>query len=230
MSSFQQHTGKVFDPKRQAGPHAHSINLDPANKFAFVADLGLDKVMIYRFDGATGKIEPNAPAFAKTADRSGPRHFAFHPSGKFAYVINEIDCTITAFAYDAATGKLTEVQTLSTLPEGVQVEPRFSTAEVQVHPSGKFVYGSNRGQNSIASFRVDEATGKLTPTGHQADGVKVPRNFGIDPTGKYCLVANQDGDSVMVFAINPATGTLDQKLSTVAIGAPVCIKFMRSGT
>lgn len=230
MSSLQQHSGPVADPKRQGGPHAHSINLDPANRFAFVADLGLDKVMIYRFDGASGKLEPNDPAFAATAPRSGPRHFAFHPSGKFAYVINEIDCTITAFRYDAAKGALAEVQTISTLPEGEQVQPRYSTAEVQVHPSGQFVYGSNRGQNSIAVFRVDQDSGKLTVVGHQGEGVKVPRNFGLEPTGRYCLVANQDANTVIVFAINPATGALDKAISTVEIGSPVCVKFMPLGT
>ncbi|MGC3967247.1 MAG: beta-propeller fold lactonase family protein [Pirellulales bacterium] len=226
MSCYVVHSGEVADPKRQGGPRGHSINLDPANKFAFCADLGLDKVLIYKYDAAAGQITANDPAFAATARRAGPRHFAFHPSGKFAYVINEIDCTITAFSYDAAKGTLTTVQTVPTLPPGVDVVPKFSTAEVQVHPSGKFVYGSNRTQDSIVAFSVDETTGKLTLVGHQGEGVKTPRNFGIDPTGKYAVVCNQAGDDVLVFAIDPQTGALTKTLSRIEVGAPVCVKFV----
>jgi 6-phosphogluconolactonase len=226
MSCYVVHSGEVADAKRQGGPRGHSINLDAANKFAFCADLGLDKVMIYKFDAAAGQITANVPAFAATARRAGPRHFAFHPSGKFAYVINEIDCTITAFAYDPAKGELTNIQTVPTLPPGVDVVPQFSTAEVQVHPSGKFVYGSNRTQDSIVAFAVDPATGKLTLVGHQSEGIKTPRNFGIDPTGKYAVVCNQAGDDVLVFAIDPQTGALAKQLSRIEVGAPVCVKFV----
>jgi 6-phosphogluconolactonase len=226
MSCYVVHSGEVADAKRQGGPRGHSINLDAANKFAFCADLGLDKVLIYKYDAAAGQITANDPAFAATARRAGPRHFAFHPSGKFAYVINEIDCTITAFAYDPAKGELTNLQTVPTLPPGVDVVPQFSTAEVQVHPSGKFVYGSNRTQDSIVTFSVDPTTGKLTLVGHQSEGIKTPRNFGIDPTGKYAVVCNQAGDDVLVFAIDPQTGALTKQLSRIEVGAPVCVKFV----
>lgn len=226
MSSHVQHTGEVADPKRQRTPHAHSINLDPANKFAFCADLGLDKVFIYKFDGEKGTITANDPAYGETAKVAGPRHFAIHPNAKYAYVINEINLTITAYAYDAAKGSLTEIQTISTLPEGVKAEPRFSTAEVQVHPSGKFVYGSNRTQNSIAAFKVDEATGKLTLVGHKSDGVNIPRAFGIDPTGKWFLCANQSGNDVIVYPIDQTTGALGEQVSKIAVFAPVCVKFV----
>ena len=226
MKSLMQHAGEPFDAKRQGGPRGHSINLDAAGRFAFCADLGLDKVFIYKFDGAAGTLAPNDPPYAETAKRAGPRHFAFNPGGRFAYVINEIDCTITAFAYDADRGALTPIQTISTLPEGVQVVPQFSTAEVQCHPSGKFVYGSNRVHNTIAAFRVDPMSGKLTLVGHQGDGVKIPRNFGIDPQGKYALVANQDGGTVVVFDINPETGALEKQRSTITVFNPVCVKFV----
>ncbi len=226
MSCYVKHSGEVADAKRQGGPRGHSINLDAAGKFAFCADLGLDKVLIYRYDADAGTLTANDPAFAATARRAGPRHFAFHPSGKYAYVINEIDCTITAFAYDAAKGSLETIQTVSTLPEGVQVVPQFSTAEVQVHPSGRFVYGSNRTQDSIAAFQVDAATGKLKLVGHQSEGVKVPRNFGVDPTGKFAVVCNQAGDTAISFAINPQTGALEKAVSTIEVFAPVCVKFV----
>lgn len=226
MKSHMVHTGEVFDPKRQGKPHGHSINLDAGGRFAFCADLGLDKVFIYKFDSDQGTLTPNDPPYAETAKRAGPRHFAFHPGGKFAYVINEIDCTITGFAYDSDRGSLTPIQTISTLPEGVQVVPQFSTAEVQCHPSGKFVYGSNRMHNTIAAFRVEPTTGKLTLVGHQGDGVKVPRNFGIDPQGKFALVANQDGDTVIVFPINQETGALEKAVSTIPVFNPVCVKFV----
>jgi len=223
-TSFHQHKGTSVVKSRRSEPHAHSINLDPNNKFAFVADLGLDKVLVYAFDAEKGTLTPNTPPAVKLADGAGPRHFAFHPSGKFAFVINELDSTLTSMEYDEAKGVLRVNDTVTTLPGG-----KFqgnSTAEVVVHPSGKFVYGSNRGHNSIAVFAFDEATGKLTPKGHQGDGVKVPRNFNIDPTGKFMLVANQDGDSVIVFAIDPKTGALTPTGSKIEVGKPVCVKFL----
>lgn len=223
MSGFVQHTGSSADPRRQKEPHAHSINVDPTNKFAVAADLGLDKVLIYKLDLATGKLGANDPAFGSVAPGSGPRHFAFHPSGKYGYVCNEMTSGVTAFAWDAAKGSLTELQTLSTLPHEVKGN---STAEVQVHPSGKFVYVSNRGHNSIAVFTVDQATGKLTAAGHQAENIKIPRNFGIDPTGTYLLVCNQDGDSVIVHKIDQTTGKLTPVGEPVPAPTPVCVKFL----
>jgi 6-phosphogluconolactonase len=228
-SSTIQHEGTVADPKRQQGPHAHSINLDAANRFAIAADLGLDKLFIDRFDPDTGTLTPNDPPFAKVAPRSGPRHFAFHPNGLHAYVINEISCTVTAFDYIPSQGALTEIETLSTLPEGVAVAPKLSTAEVQVHPSGKFLYGSNRGHNSIAIFAIEKKTGLLRTVGHQSSGGKTPRNFGIDPTGHFLLAANQDSGTIVVFRINLQSGRLEPTGQTVEVPKPVCVKFVPLG-
>lgn len=225
-SSFVQHKGSSINPGNQAAPHAHSVNVDGANRFAMVADLGIDKVMVYRLDPDKGTITANDPPSASVDAGSGPRHFAFHPNGKNAYVINEIKLTVTAFQYDADRGVLTPQQTITTLPEGVTDRKGMSTAEVQVHPSGKFLYGSNRGHHSIAIFSIDSATGKLTAIGHQGQGIKTPRNFGIDPTGNYLLVCNQDSDSVIVFRIDQTTGKLEPTGSTVTVGTPVCVKFL----
>lgn len=222
-ASVIQHRGSSVNKSRQEAPHAHSINVDPANQFAFAADLGTDQVLIYRLDPTTCKLTPHDPPFASVAPGSGPRHFAFHPSGKYAYVINELLCTITAFRYDPAKGTLTEIQTVTTLPH--EVRPGYTTAEVVAHSSGKFVFGSNRGHNSIAVFTVDEATGKLTPAGHQGQGIKTPRNFNVDPSGRFLLVGNQDGDSVSVFRIDSQSGALTPVGEPVAVPRPVCIRF-----
>ncbi len=223
-TSVIQHKGSSVNKSRQSAPHAHSINLDPAGRFAFAADLGLDKVLVYAFDSAKGTLTPHDPPSASVAPGAGPRHFAFHPSGRFAYVINEMASTVTAFAYDAQQGKLSELHTLSTLTSPVQGN---STAEVQVHPSGKFVYGSNRGHDSLAIFKVDPTSGRLTAAGHQSTGGKTPRNFGIDPTGNYILAANQGSNSVVVFRVNQETGALTATGATVKVGKPVCVKFLR---
>lgn len=223
-SSSIQHTGSSVNPGRQKEPHAHSINLDAANRFAFAADLGLDKVLIYKFDPSKGKIEPNDPPHASVAPGSGPRHFAFHPDGKHAYVINEILSTLTAFTYDAAKGELKELQTLTTLP--ADFKGNTSTAEVVVSPDGKFVFGSNRGHDSIAIFSVDAATGKLSPAGHASTQGKTPRNFSVDPTGKYLLAANQGSDSIVVFRIDPRTGALTPTGSTAKVPKPVCLRMI----
>jgi 6-phosphogluconolactonase len=223
-TGFVQHSGGSVNPDRQKEPHAHSINLDPNNRFAFVADLGLDQVLIYRFDPTHGTLKPNDPPHVAVEPGAGPRHFAFHPSGKFAYVINELGNTITAMSYDPEGGVLKKVQTVSTLPK--DFTGKSYTAEVVVHPTGRFVYGSNRGHNSIAIFKADPQTGKLTPAGHQAEGIKTPRNFNIDPTGRYLLVANQDADSIVIFTIDPERGDLKPTGQTVKVPMPVCIKFL----
>lgn len=224
-SSFIQHRGKSVDSSRQEAPHAHSVNLDRDNHFAFVADLGLDQVLVYRFDPAKGTLTANDPPAARVAPGAGPRHFAFHPNGKNAYVINEMACTITAFRYNPHHGTLEELQTITTLPH--EKRDGYSTAEVQVHPSGKFVYGSNRGHDSIAIFTVDPSSGKLTAAGHQSTEGKTPRNFGIDPAGKFLLAANQDSDNIVVFSIDPATGQLKLTDHEIKIPKPVCVKFVR---
>jgi 6-phosphogluconolactonase len=222
-SSFVQHEGKSVNPRRQEAPHAHSINLDPAGKFAVVADLGLDQVLVYRFDPEQGRLTANDPPHTAVAAGAGPRHFAFHPSGRFAYVINEMQSSVTAFDYDAKQGRLIQSQTVSTLPAAHQGN---STAEVQVHPSGKFLYGSNRGHNSLAIFGIDQGTGRLTPAGHQETGGNTPRNFGVEPTGSFVLAANQASDSVVVFRVDQQTGKLTPTGHSIEVPTPVCVKFL----
>jgi len=224
-TGFVQHEGSSVNPERQKGPHAHSINVSPDNRFAYVADLGIDKIMIYRLDAQEGTIVANSPPFAQLKPGAGPRHFAFHPGGKSAYVINELDCTITAFAYDSTSGALTEVQTAPTLPEGFA--GRSACAEIRVHPSGRFLYGSNRGHDSIVVYRIEEAEKPLTFVEHETAGIKTPRNFNIDPTGAFCLVANQGSDSVVVFRVNPGTGELEPTGHKIAVPKPVCVRFLR---
>jgi 6-phosphogluconolactonase len=220
-TGFVQHKGKSVDKGRQEAPHAHSINLDAGGKFAFVADLGLDKVLIYKVED--GKLVPNDPPSVSVPAGGGPRHFAFHPTGKFAYTNNELTSTVSAMSYDADKGELKVLQTISTLPKPHKGN---STAEVVVHPTGKFVYVSNRGHNSIAVFTVDEKTGKLTAAGHATKGINVPRNFAVGPTGKWCLVANQAGNDVIVFKIDAKTGALSPTESRIEIAAPVCVRMM----
>jgi 6-phosphogluconolactonase len=222
-SCFIQHKGTSADKRRQDGPHAHSANLDAANKFAVVADLGLDKLLVYKFDPAAGKIEANDPPAADLPPGSGPRHLAFHPNGKFAYVCSEMTSMLTALAYDATKGEFKILNTLTTLPAAT---PGNSTAETVVHPNGKFVYTSNRGHNSIASFAIDQATGQIRALGHQGEGLKTPRNFNIDPSGKWMIVANQDSDSLIVYAVNPDTGEMTPTGQRVEVGRPVCVKFV----
>lgn len=222
-TAFVQHTGSGANRQRQEGPHAHSINLDPANKFALVADLGLDKVLVYKFDPAGGKLVANDPPAVDLPPGSGPRHFAFHPTGKFAYVNNEMTSTLSALAFDADRGAFTVLNTLSTLPAPTEGN---STAETVVHPNGKFVYTSNRGHNSIAVFAIDEATGQIKAVGHQGEGIKIPRNFNIDPTGRWMIVANQDGNSLIVYKIDPSTGALTPTDQKAEVGSPVCVKFV----
>ncbi|MHC4682223.1 MAG: lactonase family protein, partial [Planctomycetota bacterium] len=224
-TGFVHHEGSSVNPNRQKGPHAHSINVSPDNRFAFVADLGIDKVMIYKLDAEKGTIAINDPPCVKLKPGAGPRHFAFHPNGRFAYVINELHCTVTAFAYEPTSGSLEEAQTITTLPNGFDVSN--SCAEVRVHPSGRFLYGSNRGHDSIAVYRIDQAKGTLTFVEHETADIKTPRNFNIDPTGKFCLVANQGSDSVVVFRIDQKTGTLEPTGHKISVGRPVCIRFLQ---
>jgi 6-phosphogluconolactonase len=223
-SSFIQHEGKGADASRQGGPHAHSVNLDQANRFALVADLGLDQVRVYQFNAERGSLTPNDPPFATIAPGSGPRHLAFHPDGHFVYVISEMANTISAFDYDSTRGTLTGIQTISTIP--ADFHGTSYTAEVQVHPSGKFAYGSNRGHDSIAIFAADTVTGKLTASGHQSTLGKNPRNFALDPTGHYLLAENQDSDSIVVFRIDQNTGRLAQVGQPVKVPMPVCIRMI----
>ncbi len=223
-TGFIQHEGSSVNKARQKEPHAHSINLDPANRFAFAADLGTDKVYVYRFDADKGSLAKNDPPAASVAPGAGPRHFAFHPTGRFAYAINELDNTITVFRYDPDKGELKEVEAVTTLPK--DFKGTSYTAEVVAHPSGKFVYGSNRGHDSIAAFAVGPDSGKLTPVGHQGEKVKTPRNFCADPTGQYVLVGNQGSDSIVVFRVDAKSGALSPTGHSVDVPMPVCIRFM----
>ena len=218
-----QHHGSSVNPQRQAGPRAHFITADPANRFALACDLGLDKVLVYHLDPAKSALAANEPPAVSIKPGSGPRHLAFHPNGRFAYLINEIAATVTVLAYDATRGALAEVQTIPTLPEYFQ--GNRSGAEVQVHPSGKFVYGSNRGHDSIAMFSVEQRTGKLTCLGYQSTQGKTPRYFALDPTGQWLLAENQDSDNIVVFRIDAATGRLTPAGQTIQVGSPVCAVF-----
>jgi len=209
------------------GPHAHSINIDSGNKYAFAADLGLDKILAYKFDERTGRLTPHDPPSASVPKGSGPRHFAFHPSGKRAFAINESNMTMTAFDYDAAAGKLLPLGTVSTLPADVTDRKGFSTAEVQVHPSGKFVYGSNRGHHTIAVFSLDEQSGKLTLIANEPIRGKTPRNFGISPDGAYLLACGQDSSTISVFRIDSTTGKLTALPQVIEVPVPVCVKFVK---
>lgn len=224
-SAFDQHKGSSANPERQKGPHAHSVDFSPDNRFLMSSDLGLDQVLVYRFDPEKSSLAANDPAFGSVKPGSGPRHFAFHPSARFAYVINEIALTVTAFAYDAARGALSELQTLSTLPEGA-VSDRYSTAELEMHPSGKFLYGSNRGHNSIAVFAVDQQKGTLTLIENASTQGGPPRNFALDPSGRYLFAGNQQTDTIVLFRIDAQTGKLTPTGEKVEIDAPVCIRFV----
>jgi 6-phosphogluconolactonase len=219
-----QHSGKSVNPDRQAGPHAHVAAISPDNRFLWVCDLGLDEVLSYRIDPTQGGITPNNPPFAKVEPGSGPRHIVFRGDSKFAYVEDEMGATVTVFSYDAAKGTMNQVQVISTLPTGFSGTK--SGAEIILHPSWKFLYTSNRGHDSIAIFKVDAATGKLTFTGTAPTGGKTPRNFAIDPTGHYLLAANQDSDSIVTFKIDQETGGLTPTGDKYEVGAPVSLIFV----
>lgn len=220
-----QHIGASVNPQRQAGPHAHFITADPRDRFALCCDLGLDQVLVYRLDPKRAALIANDPPFATVKPGAGPRHLAFSPNGRFVFVINELASTVAVFAYDARRGTLAERQTVSTLPAG---HPGTNTtcAEIAVHPSGKFVFGSNRGHDSIVTFAVDTKTGVLSHVAHQPTGGRTPRHFAIDPTGQWLLAENQASDTVTVFRIDPRSGRLAPTGQTAAVPSPVCAVFV----
>ena len=220
-SVFVQHTGSGPNKERQEGPHAHYSAPSADNRFVFVVDLGLDEIVVYRFDPAKGSLTPNDPPFAKLAPGAGPRHLAFHPNGKFAYVLNEVNSTVTAFAYDSKNGSFSTLQTLSTIPKDFTAHN--DTAEIVVHPSGKFLYASNRGHDSIAEFKIDPASRTLTFAGDFSTQGKTPRNFVLDPTGKFLLAANQESNNIVVFRIDQSTGALSSTGQAAQVPAPVDI-------
>lgn len=224
LVSVAQHTGSSVNPRRQEGPHAHCVNLDPARRFLLVCDLGLDKVMVYRLGKGAAALTPNDPPFAVVAPGAGPRHLAFQPNGRFVHVLNELNSTVTTFAYNARHGTLQEGQTISTLPAGFTGST--TCAEIEVHPSGKFVYASNRGHDSIAVFAADRRTGLLSPVEHESTQGKTPRHFTLDPSGRWLLAGNQGSDNVVVFRVDSKTGALEPTGQTVEVPSPVCAVFL----
>jgi 6-phosphogluconolactonase len=224
-SAFFQHAGASVNKARQSGPHAHETVVSPDNKFVLAADLGLDKVFTYRLDPAKGGLAPGEPPFAATAPGLGPRHLAFRPDGKFVYVLSEMLSSVTAFRYEARRGTLAEQQTLSTLPEGFSGDN--SGAEIAAHPGGKFLYSSNRGDDSIAIFRIDAAKGTLTSAGRVSTQGKTPRGFAIDPAGRFLVAGNQNSGTVVVFRIDQQTGGLTPTGTVLQVGSPVSVVFSR---
>jgi len=220
---FLQHEGSSLNPKRQQGPHGHSIDASPDGRFAISCDLGIDKVLVHRLDTAAATLAPHSAA--SMAPAAGPRHFALHPDGRFGYVVNELDLTVTACGFDPVAGVLTPLQSLSTLPDGGSDREGFSTAEIAVHPGGRTVYASNRGHDSIASFRIDAPTGRLGFLGCEPIRGKTPRHFAIDPSGRHLLAAGQHSDTVTVFAIDPNSGRLRFTGQSIDVPSPVCVLF-----
>ena len=223
-ADFVQHQGTSVNPQRQEGPHAHSIMVDPANRFAFAPDLGLDKVICYKLDLERGKLTPNDAPHTQVTPGAGPRHFDFHPNGRWVYLINEIGNTLSAYAYHAQQGTLHLLNTVPTLP--ASFSGASHTADIHVHPSGKFVYGSNRGHDSIAICAIDQHTGQVSVVGQESTLGKTPRNFAIDPTGAFLLAANQSTDNIVVFRIDAQSGRLTPTGHSAQAPAAVCLKLI----
>ena len=220
---LEQHAGSSVNHDRQEGPHAHCIVLDPTGRYAYSCDLGTDKIMIYQFDSKSGKLSPARQPWAAVKAGAGPRHLTFHPNGLHAYVINELDATVSAFEFDPASGALKELQNLPTLPTDFKGEN--TSADIHITPDGKFLYCSNRGYDHLAAFRIDNKNGRLEFLGHESTLGKTPRNFVIDPTGTFLLVANQNSDNIVSFRIDPSTGNLKPTGHVATVPSPVCLKF-----
>jgi 6-phosphogluconolactonase len=223
-SSFVQHAGSSVNHDRQTAPHPHEVVPTSDDRFVLVPDLGLDEVLIYRFDAAKGSLIPNDPPFAKADPGSGPRHLALHPNGRFAYVVNELQSTVSVFSYDTLAGSLHSLQTLTTLPK--DFNGQNSTAEILTDAKGGFLYLSNRGNDSIAVFAIDSKNGTLSPVQNIPSGGRTPRNFAIDPTGLWLFVANQDSNNIALFRIDSHTGLLTRTQTVLQIAAPACVIFV----
>ena len=224
-ASFIQHTGSSVNPARQKGPHAHDAVFSPDNRFVLVADLGLDQIKIYRADPAKATLTANEPAFGTVPPGAGPRHMAFHPNQRFLYVIDEMGSSITAMRWDGRRGALSQFETVSTLPKGYDGKNNTG-AEVAIDQAGRFLYGSNRGHDSIAVFAVNAAKGSVTPLEQVPTQGKEPRNFALDPTGKYLFAANQNSDNVVLFHVDGKTGRLSPAGKSFHVGKPVCVTFV----
>lgn len=212
------------NPERQEAPHAHCIVLDRSNRHAYACDLGTDRVMSYRFDAVRGKLAPASAALTQVKPGAGPRHLVFHPRAHYAYIVNELDATVSVFAHDAAQGTLREVQTLPTLPADFKGEN--TSADIHVSPDGRFLYCSNRGHDHIAAFKINERNGTLTLISHEPTRGRTPRNFAIDPTGTFLLVANQNSDTINTFRLDPMTGKLNFTGYVADVPSPVCLKLV----
>lgn len=225
LSGFKQHSGSSVNPDRQQSAFAHSIIMDPSNRFALAADLGLDKIMIYRLNQATGEIAPHDVPWVNVRPGAGPRHMTFDNAGRYLYTTNELDSTVSVYAWDGVKGTLKETQYMPMLPENFSDES--TAADIHLSPSGKFLYASNRGHDSLAIYSVDAQSGLLTPKGHQSTHGQIPRNFAIDPTGTFLLVANQLSHNVVVFRINPVTGMLSETGHIIEVPQPVCVQIVQ---
>jgi 6-phosphogluconolactonase len=229
-SAFVQHFGSSVNKERQEGPHAHWIAASPDNRFVLAADLGLDEVLVYRFNAAKGTLAPNDPPFVKLDPGAGPRHLAFHPNGKFAYLLAEMGSSVTAFAYKFDNGSLVPLETVSTLStlRKDYAGPK-EAAEIAVHPNGKFLYASNRaGIDTISAFSTDPVQGAIKLRNEYPTMGKTPRNFAIDPTGKFLVAANQESGNIVIFRIDPITGTLSPTGEVTEVPAPVCLTFLQT--
>ncbi len=220
---LEQHAGSSVNHDRQEGPHAHCIVLDPTGRYAYSCDLGTDKIMIYQFDSKSGKLSPARQPWAAVKAGAGPRHLTFHPNGLHAYVINELDATVSAFEFDPASGALKELQNLPTLPTDFKGEN--TSADIHITPDGNFLYCSNRGYDHLAAFRIDNKSGQLEFLRHESTLGKTPRNFVIDPTGAFLLVANQNSDNIVTFRIDPSNGNLKPTGHAASVPSPVCLRF-----
>jgi 6-phosphogluconolactonase len=227
VTALKQHAGSSVNPKRQRGPHAHAVVLSRDNRFVFVPDLGLDEIVSYKIDPSDATLTANDPPFVKLTPGLGPRHFAFHPNNKFAYGLNEMGSSVSAFSYDAGSGALNTLETVSTLPEGFTGEN--NSAEIAIDKAGRFLYASNHGNDSITQFAIDSNGGTLTKIEVTPTQGRTPRNFVIDPTGRYLLAANQDSDSIVIFQIDQHSGKLSPTGTTAKVPSPVCIQFVPAG-
>jgi len=223
-TAFVLREGSSVNRLRQEGPHPHSVYVSLDNRFVIACDLGLDKILVYRLDATKGTLTPNDPPYASVNPGAGPRHLAFSPGGKFVYVVNELQSSISAFSYDAQKGVLHRLQTISTLPSDFKGDN--TGAEIGVSPSGKFLYASNRGHDSIAVFAIDAGRGILTPIEHVSTQGKTPRNFAIDLTGAYLFVGNQDSDNIVVFHVDSKSGRLKRTGQVLKVASPTCITFL----